>query len=336
VVALLDRLLKRASPSLRHALWGLVLVKLLLPPSLVSPLGWRTEEGIESAGAGSAASSAGGGWVVALFLAWLVLVVVLATTRVIARRRHVARWLVDARPATGEPEAAFARAVKRLGLRRPPTLLLAPGAPGPLTLGLLRPVVLLPTDALDSATPHDLEHVLLHECAHVQRGDLWFAWVWDWVRLLYAWHPLVAWSARRAHGVREACCDTTVAAALPGAASAYRDTLLRMACRALGSTAPAGASAFLGAGDGIAERLRALERNRPPRPWSSSLLALALGLVVVPLAAAVVPSAAEREREDARAALATLLPHRPGSGCLPLRYAVMRAVASADSVPRTP
>jgi beta-lactamase regulating signal transducer with metallopeptidase domain len=140
----------------------------------------------------------------------------------------------------------------------------------------------------------------------------------------------VAWSARRAHGVREACCDATVAARLEGAAADYRDTLLQMAVRALHGPAPAGASAFLGAADGIAERLRALERVRPPRPWTAGALALVVGLLVVPLAAAVVPSAAERELAEADAALTTLLPHAPGAGCLPLRHAVMRYAAASS------
>jgi hypothetical protein len=57
----------------------------------------------------------------------------------------------------------------------------------------------------------------------------------------------------------------------------------------------------------------------------------------VPLAAATVGlTPAEREREASSAALAMLLPHRPGSGCLPLRYAVMRHVAATAGDARTP
>jgi beta-lactamase regulating signal transducer with metallopeptidase domain len=328
IVALLDRLLRRRSPSLRHALWGLVLVKLLLPPSLASPFGWRAQETPGAAGDGALAMP---GWVLPLFLAWVVLVTCLAAARGIARRRLRAQWLADARLATGPAGDLIASAARRVGLARTPALWFAPAAPGPLTMGLRRPVVLLPTSWLEGMRPADLEHVLLHECAHVRRGDLWLAAAWTCVRVFYAWHPLVAWAARRAHGVREACCDATVTAALAGSAEAYGETLRRMARRALGDPAPSGAAAFLGGRDGLAERLRALERPRPPRPWSACALALALGLLLVPLAAASVAlTPAERERREADAALARLLPHEPGSGCTPLRFAVMRAAAASS------
>src|SRR5262249_10510102 len=82
-----------------------------------------------------------------------------------------------------------------LRLRRPVTLLLSADEVMPMTWGWLRPVVLLPAEAAE--WPEDRRRVvLLHELAHVKRGDYLTQITAQLVCALYWFNPLV-WVAAR-------------------------------------------------------------------------------------------------------------------------------------------
>ena len=61
---------------------------------------------------------------------------------------------------------------ERLGLERVPAIVFSDEAVAPAVYGLFRPVLLLPADYTESLSPEEAEHVLLHELAHLKRGDL--------------------------------------------------------------------------------------------------------------------------------------------------------------------
>jgi TonB family protein len=65
----------------------------------------------------------------------------------------------------------------------------------PMALGVLRPAVLLPADAIEW-TGERRRLVLLHELAHVRRGDIVTNWVSRLALCLHWWNPL-AWRAWR-------------------------------------------------------------------------------------------------------------------------------------------
>lgn len=77
----------------------------------------------------------------------------------------------------------------------------------PMVIGLLRPCVLLPRDLFNNATPDTLAHVLNHELAHVQRGDLWAAWLQELSMAIYWWSPLLRLIRVRLDMDREMACD---------------------------------------------------------------------------------------------------------------------------------
>ena len=79
----------------------------------------------------------------------------------------------------------------------------------PMTFGALRPVVLLPQGIADWPAGR-LRVVLLHEMAHVGRGD-WTALILaQFVCALYWFHPLVWLAARRLRAEGEEACDDRV------------------------------------------------------------------------------------------------------------------------------
>ncbi|HTV01010.1 MAG TPA: M56 family metallopeptidase [Luteitalea sp.] len=82
----------------------------------------------------------------------------------------------------------------------------------PMACGVLRPAVVMPTDA-DAWTADRLESVLLHELGHVRRRDCLTQVAADVALALLWFHPL-AWVARRAiRRERERACDDLVLAA---------------------------------------------------------------------------------------------------------------------------
>ncbi|HEU4394522.1 MAG TPA: M56 family metallopeptidase, partial [Planctomycetota bacterium] len=173
-----------------------------------------------------------------------------------------------------------------------------------------------------------------------RRGDPWARAA---VRLLAAafwFHPIVLLAVRRVEALREACCDATVARILGPGTPAYRDALVRAAERLVGR--PRGASAargVLGRGDGLADRLRALEGT----PWRGARAraagSLAAGAFVLgclaPMAAP--PGAPPAAGDDRGLAQARALLDSAGSGgresCWQVRFAAIRVAQEEGLLP---
>jgi len=321
VVALaLDVALRRVAwPQLRHALWLLVAVKLVLPPTLSSPI--AVAASVPEPAAASASGSAAP-WLLAAWAGVALLLAAALVVRTIRARRDLGV------PADAAARAALERAARRLGIgeRRLPRLVVSRRATGPAVLGPWRPVVILPEDA---PRGEELEHVLMHELAHVRRGDLWVQFAYGLLHAVYWFHPGVWLARRRAHAARELCCDATVAAALGEAgAPAYRRTLLRCAARRHGIALP-GAAAFLRGGSTLLARVAALERGSGRRPGvrraGAAALALVLAATLLPMAPAALPAAVPRaptELEAAEAALDRVLANPGAYGSLEKQNAV--------------
>lgn len=308
-VLVADAVLRRLGwPRLRGLLWTVVLAKLLLPPTLASPVAL-----VEGPPAWAPADPP-----VALAVLWAggAALLGLATA---ARIRRLRRRF-PAGPCPGRLERPLRRAARRLGLRRVPGIAVTPEARSPAVFGALRPVVVLPEALVRDATPRDLEHVLLHELAHVRRGDLAVQALFHAAWLVYWFHPLVWLARRRAHAARELCCDATVAAVLRRRAGAYRSTLLRLAAGAFGMPLPGGA-AIVGAPPVLLQRLRLLQapvvRRSAGGRLGAGLVAAFLLLAVLPMGVAAVPTDALAEARRAVDAA------WQGGSCLQLRHAVM-------------
>ncbi len=122
--------------------------------------------------------------------------------RLIQRLRRSA--LADAPEAV---HASFTRLCKRLGITRPVRLRISAHLQGPLAMGIVRSLVILPASALMALSPEQLEAVLAHELAHVRRADYFWNLVQTMVETLFFFHPAVWWLGRRLRQQRELCCD---------------------------------------------------------------------------------------------------------------------------------
>jgi carboxyl-terminal processing protease len=106
------------------------------------------------------------------------------------------------------------------------TLLLSGDRAMPMTWGLGRAVILLPRQA--TTWDDDRQHmVLLHELAHVRRGDALTQLLAYLIRAVYWFQPLVWWAAARLRLEQERACDDLVLAA-GCRASDYAENLLAL------------------------------------------------------------------------------------------------------------
>ncbi len=96
---------------------------------------------------------------------------------------------------------------ERLGLRRPARLLESGLAKVPMTIGYLKPVILLPLGALAGLAPAQVEAILAHELAHIRRHDYLVNLAQSLLEILMFYHPAVWWLSARVREEREHCCD---------------------------------------------------------------------------------------------------------------------------------
>ena len=100
---------------------------------------------------------------------------------------------------------------QQFGISRRVRLLVVADLMGPITVGLWRPLVLVPASLLTGMAPDMLEALLAHELAHVQRCDYLVNLVQSAVEALLFYHPAVWWISHRLRVERELIADSLAA-----------------------------------------------------------------------------------------------------------------------------
>jgi HEAT repeat protein/beta-lactamase regulating signal transducer with metallopeptidase domain len=255
-----------------------------------SPVSTASSTGITQPGAGPPTAGffdrlARDPWRLALF-AWLA-IAALILLRILAGMAWMWRLARRAQPLSG-PQwlLPLGRVTERLDLRTAVRVVRSDAAAMPVTCGVLRPAVVLPEES-DGWSEERREAVLLHELAHVRRGDLathLIAWV---ACALYWFHPLAWIAARRLRHESERACDDLVLGA-GTRASEYASHLLDIVRSAGRSNAPAAAVPMAQRSSFEGRLLAILEPGVARNAMSARrkvALAAGLALVVLPLAA---------------------------------------------------
>ena len=159
-------------------------------------------------------------------------------------------------------------------------------------LGGRSPRIAMTPVLLDRLSDDELESVVIHEWAHVQRRDDFAHAVQLAVRVIAGWHPAVWWLDRRLRVERETACDET-AVMVVGSARSYAGCLVKLAGLPVGigvKTSPAlGAMSSTPA---LASRIkRILSHTRMASPKWSRIVATA---VMVLLAAVSIATGSMR------------------------------------------
>ncbi len=184
---------------------------------------------------------------------------------------------------------------QRLSLRRSVELREHPDAVVPMTWGVLKPIVLLPRQA--RAWDESMRRaVLLHELAHVRRGDVASQLIGRVACVLYWFHPLAWYALRRLRQEREQACDDAVVQS-GEKASDYAEQLLAVAKRCRG---PGGLSLGVAMAEGTSLERRVISlfdsaRSHGPLTNRVALASLVIGGAILAGLASIQPTAAESE-----------------------------------------
>lgn len=339
IVFVIDLIIKKwAWPQVRYALWLLVVVKLILPPTLTSPASITSEipaiaenavniefqkpeveerpitallteqpvllpetlpnhepsyeiTAIEAEPIESITLS----WKTWLLITWLGGILVLSSWLYL-RLRSLRLENTNQKVAKKLPERfdeIFNNAADRLHLskHKRPKVVLSKKVKCPAVFGVFNPVLLMPADKFSSLKRSDLENILLHELAHIKRGDLWVHGVFMCLQIAYWFNPLLWLIRRPLQNLRELCCDATVAKLLREKTYCYRETLLETARQLLAEPTDPGLG-LLGLFENsnwLVDRLSWLEKktwkNRKIRFITISALVMLMFVCVIPMAA---------------------------------------------------
>jgi GWxTD domain-containing protein len=98
----------------------------------------------------------------------------------------------------------------RIRLSRPVKLLESCLTDVPIVVGFLRPAILIPAALFTGFPPDQLEFILIHELAHIRRGDYLVNLLQSLVEDVLFYHPAVWWVSSVMRAERENCCDDIV------------------------------------------------------------------------------------------------------------------------------
>jgi beta-lactamase regulating signal transducer with metallopeptidase domain len=149
------------------------------------------------------------------------------------------------------------------------------GVPGPMTVGLLRPVVLVPAALVGSP---DLDGYLRHEAVHLRLGHLRGALMQRLAEDLCCWNPALRALGRMLAEQRELVCDAEAAQERP---KAFAAGLVRAARAKRGASKPAFGLGLAEAS--MARRVQRLLRSPSGMPvWTGPVLAVTVLIAVLP------------------------------------------------------
>ncbi|MEO8096897.1 MAG: M56 family metallopeptidase [Acidobacteriota bacterium] len=212
--------------------------------------------------------------------------------RIVRSYFHLRRVKGTAQPAPPEAMEAFDTWRGTCGVKRKARVLLSAEISSPIAIGFLHPAVILPETLLSSLTPAELDHVLLHELAHIARYDDWTNLAARLAGTILGLHPVAAFAFARLENERELACDDWVVAST-GDARPYAASLARLfeLARTRRQPTQALASGITGSqlGDRV-ERLLTHGRRFTRRASLISLGAIATALIAMVIAGAQSPA----------------------------------------------
>ena len=111
---------------------------------------------------------------------------------------------------------------------RSPAVKIVSGIPAALVWNPLRSKILVSSDLLNTIIRDEWNGILSHELAHLKRRDLWVGWLELTAACLCWWNPVLFLVRRRLHLYAELACDAWVLWAQPDTGNQYAEVLYRI------------------------------------------------------------------------------------------------------------
>ncbi len=205
------RVLRQRNSGTRFAVWFVALLAVAGLP-LIGGITSGHPLPVMAAGGMRPVITLPGGWGVFLFLAWVLAAFVAILRLVIGlwRLRALRRSCVAIDES--ESDAAMRTTLAEFTSAKSVTLATSERVSVPAAFGFFKPMIVLPVWALRELSPAELNVILLHEFAHLRRGDAWTNLLQKFVRAVFFFHPAVWWIERRLSLEREMACDDQVLA----------------------------------------------------------------------------------------------------------------------------
>jgi D-alanyl-D-alanine endopeptidase (penicillin-binding protein 7) len=148
--------------------------------------------------------------------------------RFAAAIRGVRRARAGSHPFPADVESALPHWGRLRATGRGATLVVSDAVATAAVLGWGSPVIAVAPSMVALLDPDELDRILIHEWAHVQRRDDLICIPQVLVRAIAGWHPALWWIDRRLHVEREIACDETTVA-IAGSPKSYAACLLKLA-----------------------------------------------------------------------------------------------------------
>lgn len=177
-----------------------------------------------------------------------------------------------------------------LGVSRSPLVIETEEVDSPAVYGLWRKRLLLPDGLCEQLSPGELQHVLLHELAHMKRRDPEVHWLLAILQILHWFNPVLWFAFARMRADRElATDDLALSRTEPSDRRLYGETVLKLLD---GITQRRAMPALIGIAESKAqmkERIRVIARGVGPR-WRWAAASAAAIIASVALTGAEQPS----------------------------------------------
>lgn len=183
---------------------------------------------LESASVATAEPGISITWQAVVFLIWLIGVFVLSVL-LLQRFLFVKSLLAQSDTANGSLQETLNRCRQQVGVRKQIEFRLSKNMLSPAACGLSKPIILMPAALLDTLDEDKLRAVLIHELAHIKRGDLWVNFIQTILQIIYFYNPLLWFANAVVRGIREKAVDEMVLTKLGNEADSYSSTLIDIA-----------------------------------------------------------------------------------------------------------
>jgi beta-lactamase regulating signal transducer with metallopeptidase domain len=224
------RLLERARANVRYAVcWAALMLVVALPalPGIGLPPQQDVASGFTT---GSAIVSVPDAWWASdavMTFAWMMWTIVYIG-RFAWAMLELRRARMDSRPFPihVESELSHWRHLRDEG--RGPTLVVSEAVTTAAVLGCGQPMIAVAPSLIATLDADELDRVVIHEWAHVQRRDDLVNLLQVLLRAVVGWHPAVWWIDRRLSVEREIACDEVTIEVI-GSAKSYAACLVKLA-----------------------------------------------------------------------------------------------------------